>query len=487
MTLLDNVKSKFSSLLGIYPEKHKYLNEKLKKNTINYDKNKIQDGFIISEIPPEGILINKPGNYKLNKNIKWFPISNTIGIFILSENVILDFNGFSLTCINPKKYETIGINAFESDNLEIKNGKIIGMGLSGVNAELCKNINFESLTVENINTNNIAKYTTPTGFKVSLSEDIKISKCLVRNICVRVGTFSGFEIVSSLNSIISNCEITKAKNLDGAMVGYSQFLSFNSLVEKCNAIDLQSFFNGNSNTQGHTCIGISPFFSEKLTFKDCKVANIIGTCDDAHGFSMFVCEGPILIKGCSVNNVQDGVGKNTGAKATGIEIFSNNTVVTDCIVSNIKAINPQDKQCTGFSVSGNEIEGEAKNVKFYNCKAININVCDKNGKYNSCLGYGIGFGWAPDPRKLFQKACSNITYENCCAKNCQVGFDSWWQKNSLWKNLKTCNCGISILNINNSYRTLSCNICSECNPPKVVTLKNIAENNTFINIKAIYN
>jgi len=72
-------------------------------------------------------------------------------------------------------------------------------------------------------------------------------------------------------------------------------------------------------------------------------------------------------------------------------------------------------------------------------------------------------------------------------KNCQVGFDSWWQKNSLWKNLKTCNCGISILNINNSYRTISCNICSECNPPKVVTLKNIAENNTFINIKAVYN
>ena len=56
MTLLDNVKSKFSSLLGIYPEKHKYLTENLKKNKINYDKNKIQDGFIISEIPPEGIL-----------------------------------------------------------------------------------------------------------------------------------------------------------------------------------------------------------------------------------------------------------------------------------------------------------------------------------------------------------------------------------------------------------------------------------------------
>jgi len=483
---LTKVKNKFSSLLEINPKKHSFLIKKLNMDNNKCVGKKIQEGFTISEIPPEGILLNKSGTYQFDRNIDWYPTSDSIGICIISENITLDLKCFSFRCINPNNFETTGIKAFNSTNLQIKNGRIIGMGLSGVNAEICKNVLFRCLTVEKITTNNIIKYTTPTGFKVSLSENIKISRCVFRNTTVRVGNLTGFDIVESINSKISNCIIYKVNNLDGALVGYSQFLSFNSLMKNCYALNLQTFFDGNTNTQGHTCIGFSPFFSEKLDIINCFAKNIIGTCDDAHGFSMFVCEGPILIKECIVDNVQDGVGQNTGAKATGIEIYSNDVLVTDCVASNIKAINPQDKQCTGFSVSGNLIGGEATNVTFYNCKAINVNVYDQNGNYNSCIGYGIGFGSPPDPRIEFQKSCSNITYENCYAKNCQVGFDSWCQKNSLWKNLCTCNCGISILNINNSQRTVSCNICSECNPPKVVTLDNKAENNEFINIKAIY-
>lgn len=485
-SLLTKVKNKFSNLLQISPKKHKYLMEKLNNNKKNIT-NKIYNDFIITKIPPEGILLKTQGIYKFDRNIEWHPSSDSIGITIISENIILDLNCFSFTCINPNNFETIGIKAFNSTNLEIKNGNIIGMGLSGVNAEICKNVLFRCLIIENITTNNIIKYTTPTGFKVSLSQNIKISRCVVRNINVRVGNFTGFDIVESINSKICNCVIYKVKNLDGALVGYSQFLCFNSIMKKCHALNLQTFFNGNKNTQGHTCIGFSPFFSEKLDITNCCAKNIIGNCDDAHGFSMFVCEGPILIKECIVDNVLDGFGQNTGAKATGIEIYSSDVLVTDCVASNIKAINPQDKQCTGFSVSGNLIGGEAKNVKFYNCKAINVNVYDKNGNYNSCIGYGIGFGSPPDPRIEFQVPCSDITYENCYAKNCQVGFDSWWQKNSNWKNLYICKCGISILNINNSQRTVSCNICSECNPPQVVTLNNKAENNHFKNIKAVYN
>jgi len=483
---MEKIKNKLSRLFEINPKKHSFLIKKLDTGAKCVEQ-KIQVGFIISEIPPEGILLNKSGTYSFDRNIDWYPIKDTIGICISSKNVTLDLKSFSFRCINPNNFETIGIKAFSSNNLEIKNGKIIGMGLSGVNAELCNHVLFKSLIVKNINTNNIVKYTTPTGFKTSFSENIKISKCVVCDISVRVGSFSGFEIAESINSKLSKCVVNKVKNLDGAAVGYSQFLSIISSMKCCKAMNMQTFFNGNTNTQGHTCIGFSPFFSVKLQIINCSVKNIIGTCDDAHGFSMFVCEGPIFIKDCSVDNVQDGVGKNTGAKSTGIEIYSSDVLVTDCTVANIKAINPQDKQCTGFSVSGNLIGGEATNVKFYNCKAKNVNVCDENGNYNSCLGYGIGFGSPPDPRFEFQVPCSNITWEKCYAENCQVGFDSWWQKNSLWTNLCTFKCGISILNMNNSQRTVSCNTCSECNPPKVITLDNVAKNNVFNNIKATYN
>ena len=481
--MLYNLKEKFSEKIKLFNSNKKYYKniEIIEKKTQN---NQIKSGFIITKIGPEGILLDTPGTYIFANDIVWSP-KEIIAILIIGDNIILDMNNFSLTCINPNKLETIGINSSFCKNLIIKNGNIIGMGFNGIISEICENVTIENIIIEKINTNNIAKYTTPSGIKLSECTNIKINKCIVKNITVRVGNFTAFDIVLSNNSIIKNCLVNKCVNLDGALVGYSQYLCYDSIIENSNACNLQTFFGNNTKTQGHTCIGFVPFFSENLKFLNCSAKNIIGTCDDAHGFSMFVCVGPILISKCTVNNVRDGVGKNTGAKATGIEIYAENVIVKDCIVSNIMAINPQDKQCTGFSVSGS-VGQEAKDVKFINCKAINVNVYNKNKKQNSCIGYGTGFGSPPDPRPTFQYPCSNITYEKCCAKKCQVGFDSWWQKNSLWKNNISCDCGISILNLNNSQRTVSCNLCSECNPPIIVTLDNVAKNNKFINNNAFY-
>jgi len=269
-------------------------------------------------------------------------------------------------------------------------------------------------------------------------------------------------------------------NFDGACTGFGHFRSEKSYLENCSATRFQSFFNGNLKTQGHTCIGFVPFFSTDLSFINCSATNINGCCDDAHGISIFLCLGNILVKGCKIDNVKDGIGNNTGAKATGIEVYGSGVVVSDCIVSNITAINPQDKQCTGFSCA------LADNVKFINCKAINVQVVDENGKQNSCLGYGTGFGWAPDIRPEFVFPAVNILYEKCCAKKCQVGFDSWYHIDSKWNNICCCDCGIAVLNLNNSQRTLSCNPCSECNPPITKTLDNVAKNNKFMNVKAKY-
>ena len=51
----------------------------------------------INKIPTEGIIIYRPGTYKLGKNIKWnASIDGSAAIVIASSDVTLKFNGFSL-------------------------------------------------------------------------------------------------------------------------------------------------------------------------------------------------------------------------------------------------------------------------------------------------------------------------------------------------------------------------------------------------------
>lgn len=97
---------------------------------------------------------------------------------------------------------------------------------------------------------------------------------------------------------------------------------------------------------------------------------------------------------------------------------------------------------------------------------------------------------APDPRII--EPAVNVLYENCSAKYCQVGFDSWFHIDSLWNHIYSkCN-GIDILNLDDTAtRTVSCDACSECGctfpgcypDPFVVTITNIANNNVFRHVK----
>lgn len=468
---MNNLIQKYSK---IYSAGKKYNKTKI------LSKSKIQNDFIISQIPPEGITINNPGNYQFSNNIDWTPISAISAITIQSSDVVLDLNNFTLECINKNNLETIGINVTKSLNILIKNGKIFKMGLKGIDVDSSKNITIQNITIDLITTDNIIEYIVPVGILFTKCDGVLIENCNVQKMLVKADSMAGIQITETMNSKIINCSLNDFVNLDGACTGFGHFGSNGSLIENCTVNNLQSFFNGNIKTQGHTCIGFVPFFSTNLSFINCKATNITGCCDDAHGLSVFLCINNIIIKGCIIDNIKDGVGTNTGAKATGIEVYATGVIVSDCIVSNISAINPQDKQCTGYSCA------VADNVKFINCKAINVQVVDEYGKQNSCIGYGTGFGWAPDVRPEFIFPSVNILYEKCSAKNCQVGFDSWYHIDSTWKNICTCNCGISILNLNNSQRTLSCNPCSECNPPITRTIDNIAKNNKFINIKAKY-
>lgn len=438
---------------------------------------------VITEIPTSGIVISSPGTYVLGNNITWHPSEDGQAILITSNNVILDLQGYTLASTTTP-FNTIGIYATSVIGLTIKNGTIANMALMGIQCEASAYILIKHITIDGMTMKNTATYTVPVGILVKTSANVEVDKCKVKNMDVRTGSMAAIQMTETLVSKISDCHVEDLINRDGACTGIGHLACDIAEVTSCTIRNLQSEFINNLNTEGHTTIGIVPVASANLKISHCKISNIIGCCDDAHGISVFECIGA-LIKDCHVHHVVDGIGAaKTGAKATGIEIYASGVKVSGCSAKHITAINPQDKQATGFSCA------QCVDVEFIKCLADNINVYNENGEHDPALGYGTGFGWAPDPRPEFIVPAVKVLYNHCTAKNCQVGFDTFFHINCIWTNLYSqCNV-IPILNRPNSTRTLSCNPCSECGctqtgcfaEPITVTIDNVAKNNRFSNV-----
>lgn len=442
---------------------------------------------LITEIPAQGIVINSPGTYVFENNIIWQPIADGAAITIVSNDVTLDLRNYTLLS-ETTSFKTIGILALTCQNLTIKNGTVANMAFQGIQCSICKDILIKDIIVDGLNLDNIAVYTVPVGIYVNLASNATVEKCTVKNINVKTGSTAAIQMTGVLYSKITDCDIQNVLNRDGASTGIGHLLCDIAKVRSCTLDNIQSQFIDNLNTEGHTAIGIIPFYSTNLSIKYCTVSNVVGCCDDAHGMSLFECANA-SVKKCKVINVLDGAGAaQTGAKATGIEVYASGVRVVDCTVKNIIAINPQNKQSTGFSCA------QCEEVQFIGCHAENVNVYDQFGQQSPALGYGTGFGWAPDPRAQFIVPAKNIVYAFCTAKKCQVGFDSWFHVDSVWTDIHSICNGISVLDENHSQRTISCNPCSECGctfagcfpNPLTVTIENVAKNNKFINVKAKY-
>ncbi len=427
----------------------------------------------ITQIPASGIVINSPGTYVFDNDITWKPNSDGQAILITSNNVVLDFKHYTLKS-KSSTFKTIGIVATKVSNLTIKNGTIANMAFEGVHCDKCTNILIKNITVDGLSIENTAAYTVPVGILVTSSITVSINKCTVKNINVKTGSTAAIQLTSTIASKVLNCRIKNLLNKDGACTGIGHLFCDDAEVTSCTLDKIKSEFINNLNTEGHTAIGIIPVTTTQLKIQDCTISNITGCCDDAHGMSLFECLNAV-VKKCKVKNVLDGAGAaQTGAKATGIEVYASGVQVIECSVKNIKAIHPQDKQATGFSCA------QCLDVAFILCRAEKVKVVDEKGKQSSKLGYGTGFGWAPDPRAEFIQPATNILYESCTAKKCQVGFDSWFHIDSTWKNSYSIHNKIPVLDQNQPPRTLSCNACSECPNPITVTISNVAKNNTFL-------
>lgn len=441
---------------------------------------------IIQSIPPSGLVINTPGTYVFANDIIWTPTSDAAAITIQASNVILDMQGFTLqSLLTP--FKTIGILAQASADLQIINGTVRHMGLFGIECSQCMNVLIKNVVINGLNVSDTINFTEPAGILANACINVSVDKSLVKNINVQVASVSGIQFNSTIGANVTNCQIKDLLNRDGVCAGIGHLLCENILVKSCEIDNIQTEFINNINTSGHTAIGIIPFLSSNIKIAKCDISNITGCCDDAHGLSLFVCSNATVEK-CKVKNVLDGAGPaQTGAKATGIEVYASDVTVIDCFVKNITAINPQDLQAAGYSVA------LANNVKFIRCEAKKVKVVDAKGRENPTLGFGVGFGWAPDPRPEFLAPARNVLYTDCIATNCQVGFDTWDHIDSVWTHIVSKGNDIAVLVQKNGQRTISCNACSECGclgpgcflTPYVVTIDNQAQNNIFEHVRII--
>jgi hypothetical protein len=439
--------------------------------------------YMIENIHEDGIIITNPGTYYFANNIVWTPSKNyQIAISIQCNNVVINLKNYILECNNPNNYDVIGIYSNVVSNISIINGEVKNMCRYGISLNETTNIVLDKifingLTIVNLDIRNL----TPAGIFCNKCSDITINKCSIENIYVTSDSSAGIQLSYSQLATVSNCYIYNMINNDGAAQGISYFLSEDITTNYCVIDRIQTFFNGNILTTGHTVLGICPFLSSNLIFDNMRITNMIGCCDDCHGVSLFIVSS-ILFKNSYISNVIDGFGTNTGAKATGIEVYGSDIEIDNCIVENVKAINPQDKICSGFSCAGDYI-------KFNNCISKNVIVVNEFGETDiKNIGFGTGFGWAPDPRIEFRYIYSyNINYTKCISYNCQTGFDTWNHIESTWKDITSYNCDNNILIQTNGSRSISCNCCSECNPPINIVLFNNASNNIINNSVNIEN
>jgi hypothetical protein len=433
-------------------------------------------GNVITYIPPEGLIIERPGIYTFGADIAWSPRSAACtAITIASSDVVLDLNSFTLkaTVIDNSRH-IAGIFIRNASSVIIRNGALANICLYGICAEDCSKLIVEKITVSGLSFDNLnIRNVCPAGIHVDHADDVIVADCSVQYLYVTCDSSAGIQLTNTSKAVISDCRVGNLINYDGSVQGYSYIGSWDISTINCTATDFQSHFKSNIQTLGHTVLGFVPIFCSELKYENCSATNMIGCCDDCHGMSVFLDAG-VTVTGFRANKVIDGVAcSNSGAKATGLEVYGAFVSISDCTVDDIKAINPQDKQSTGFSAWGAAI-------KFTRCTANNVAVCDEHGKWSAALGYGTGFGWAPDPRAEFRNVGANfVEYTDCNAGNCQVGFDTWFHIDSTWTDPHTTDCGIDILVEPGASRTLSGNPCSECNPPITATITNITSGNTY--------
>ncbi|NVK04134.1 MAG: hypothetical protein HWD92_04900 [Flavobacteriia bacterium] len=439
------------------------------------------DIYPIDHIPPGGLSLST-GQYVFTKDLEFTPpFGDMTAIKIVGNGVSLDMGGFKLTATGSNKTTTFGIQVMAGEhtvieNVTVKNGHIHNFGVNGLSA-----IRTNQLVVDNVQVHELTYPIfdiVPTAFFLDQANSFEVYNCKVIKMDVIAMTASAFLVANSAMGILYNNHVDGFKNSDGVAGAFVlDSCSFIRTLE-CTAKNLQTVSQGSPlSTIGHTCIGFMPTSSNNLVYSNCVADTLLGCCDDCHGMSLFSVNN-VSVDNFRAYRVYDGLGsQKTGAKATGVEVYGSNITVTNSHAEDISSIDPQDLQATGFSACG-------ANITFSNCSAHKVLTSgpDAPGKDYE---FGTGFGWAPDPRPQFVKPAVDITYENCTATQCQIGFDTWNHQNSNWKenSFESCETPIKIQPYG-TVRVYRMNFCSELpkskpgDPFKNFPIYNCAMDNT---------
>lgn len=463
--------------------KHPYANRKETKIYAGNCSTLIGKPGAIKSFDQQTLVLKEPGRYYLTEDLIWNPnhCPNSSAIQILGNGVKLDFNGFTLRVNGADSTrEFTGVAVIGVDDVLIQNGNISGFTYYGIHVQNSSNIYIDNVKVGDMCYYNVRDTTgnvTPCGINISsVSKTLSIANCTVSNMDVTAGSCAGIQIYNSMPDVgtIRSNRIYNLRNRDGGVQGFSYVLTANLATTDCHVNNLQSNFQGNTKTKGYSALGFFPMASILLSFDGCSATQITGCCDDAHGMSLFIASD-ITVNAFKAQQINDGVAPyKQGAKATGLEIYGNKIRITNSVVDGVSAINPGDRQAAGYSVCGSDIT-------FENCIAKNVAVRNTAGEKDRSVGNGYGFAWAPDPRGVFDTlTAKRINYSACQAENCQVGFDTWNHCSSSWEGSVVTACELGFLQESTkATRTFRMDRCSESPDGKeqVVTVTNQAKDN----------
>ncbi len=366
------------------------------------------------DVGTTGLIISKPGYYRLKENIVFDPSADFIpAISIQSDNVILDLNGKTLSESSAgfaSFDNTTGIIVQSGFNfVTIKNGKVTGFSDNGIWVASTNSVatDHEGIVISHLQATNCGKPTTyqqvrvfnsRSGIAVDGATDVIIQDCCASNIISQIETdvISSYFVENILikDSHASNGATTLQPGGDanGVIVGFFS----NVVIEGCTGTEISSYFP----------IGVIVYVGDTAIIRNCKGHHNSGTLITA-GISPEVCTN-VLVIDCEANdnstantdptqpyaNVR---GIYNGPLNAGVIVKNLETKRNSLTASAIPTLVPE------IFASGNFIDS-GTNILTINCQSEENFVSPGVAAY-SVSGFGVG------------GLCSNIIYKKCNSRD----------------------------------------------------------------------
>ncbi len=392
--------------------------------------------------------ISKPGYYKLCGNLVFSPTIDSSAIQVLSNDVTIDLNGFSLKQTNS----TANVNAITLgdvsglvilNNITVKNGSIsnfTGVGVKALNLTVAPSVqSFKDIQlldlnildcgtsidqVENpnkasgIDLDSVFQEVNTTFFKYVAYENVTLKNCNVER---SLGN-AGINIQTGNNVTLINTQANKTQSNYGGNIFWDQFQYFivsgivivanNVLLENCKAIGTK-FYDG-TNSFASISAGLYLQYSHNGIIKNCQFNDTYGE------YCSIVCNALMagfingLVEDCQFNNsfVQHG-----GSYSNAIHV--SDTVLQQTNMLGIKFVNCQFNGARIGDLAGpagSQMSGPfiftGRDIVFENCQACDIGTYSPNYQV-----YGFNFLTAGGDPIPYYGNVQNITFSNCIASN----------------------------------------------------------------------